>query len=339
MQKLTGLVLTVFLFSFQTLSAQSAYVNNLIDSTIDVMKKYAVNRKTVDWQKIADSAKLLASQADRPYQMGNSVRYIFKSINDFHGAFFYMDSTFQWQPNQINVSDSFRNEWKKGVRSITMMLEKNIGYLRVPSIPVATKEDFNTKAQSLNDSLCALLSKNNVQGLVLDLRLNGGGAMHPMILGLRQLLTDGKLGEFHTDITESWILKGNRFFVDTVAVSTIKPSCNIHAEKIPVVMITSPITGSSAENLIMAFKGRKNTILLGSRTAGYVTINNGYAINDTAFINLAIGYSSDRSGKLYTEAIDPEIPMTTVDKFNDISNDEKVKAAVKWIKKTVDGRQ
>ncbi|WP_336513857.1 S41 family peptidase [Pollutibacter soli] len=333
MQKSTGFILIAVLFSFQTLCAQSSYVSNLIDSTIDVMKKYAVNKKTVDWKGIADSAKLLAKDAEKPYQMGNSVRYIFKSINDFHGAFFYMDSTFQWQPNQVNVSDSFRNEWKKGVRSITMMLDKNIGYIRVPSMPIANKEEFNIKAQSLNDSLCSLLSKNNVKGLVVDLRLNGGGAMHPMILGLKQLLTDGKLGEFHTDITESWILKGNQFLIDTVAISTIKPFCNIDASKIPVVIITSPITGSSAENLIMAFKGRKNTILLGSRTAGYITINNGFAINDTAFINLAVGYSSDRSGKLYTEAIDPEIPMTAVDKFNDIPNDEKVKAAAAWIRR------
>ena len=87
--------------------------------------------------------------------------------------------------------------------------------------------------------------------------------------------------------------------------------------------------------MIIAFKGRKNTVLLGSKTAGYVTVNTGIPINDTAFMNLAVGYSADRSGKLYKEAIDPDIPLTGVDKFNNIANDEKVNVAVKWLKKRI----
>jgi C-terminal processing protease CtpA/Prc len=99
----------------------------------------------------------------------------------------------------------------------------------------------------------------------------------------------------------------------------------------PIVMLISPHTGSSAECLIIAFKGRNNTVLLGSKTAGYVTVNTGMPINNTAYINLAVGYSADRNEKIYKEAIEPDLPFTSVDKFNDIRNDEKVKAAIKWL--------
>ncbi|MEP7143081.1 MAG: S41 family peptidase [Ferruginibacter sp.] len=223
------------------------------------------------------------------------------------------------------------NEWKKGVQSITRVLDKNIGYLRIPSMPVATQDDFNTKAQKLNDSLCSLLQKQ-VKGIILDLRLDGGGAMHPMILGVEQLLTQGYIGSFRGKKKQDWFIKNDGFFVDTSIHSKITPTCNINAREVPVVMLISPHTGSAAECFIIAFKGRKNTVLLGSKTAGYVTVNTGIPINDTAFMNLAVGYSADRNGKIYKDAIEPDIPFTAVDKFNDIENDEKVKAAIKWLK-------
>ena len=96
-------------------------------------------------------------------------------------------------------------------------------------------------------------------------------------------------------------------------------------------MLTSAHTGSAAECFIIAFKGRTHTVLLGDATAGYVTVNTGIAINDTAFINLAVGYSADRNEKIYKEAIQPDISFTGIDKFNDIPNDEKVKAAIRWL--------
>ena len=146
-QKIT-LSISFFLFVMKpSLHAQSAEVKFLIDTTISIMKSNAVNANTVDWIVIRKDALMKAKDVINPYQLGPTMRYIYKSINDFHGAFFYKDSTFQWRRDEPDVSDSIMNEWKKGVRSITMVLDNNIGYLRIPSMPVATKEDFNSKAQ------------------------------------------------------------------------------------------------------------------------------------------------------------------------------------------------
>lgn len=298
------------------------------------MRANAVNAGGVQWDDLSKKAMIQANGIDNPYKLGPVMRWLFKSINDFHGAFFYRDSIFQWQRNENKISDSIMNEWKRGVQSNTKILEESIGYLRIPSMPISKQSEFNTKAQKLNDSLCSLLDQG-IKGIILDLRLDGGGAMHPMILGVEQLLKDGYLGSFRTKKKEDWLLKGNSFIVDTSRISTINPTCNVHAQEIPIVMLVSPHTGSAAECFIIAFKGRANTVLLGSHTAGYVTVNTGFPINDTAFMNLAIGYSADRNGKIYTEAIEPDIPFTSVDKFNDIENDEKVKAAVKWLKQHI----
>ncbi len=325
------IVLVILIVKLSVTTAQSNDVTFLIDTTITIMKQNVYDGGVINWTELKRQALLQAANITSPYQLGPVMRYLYKSINDFHGAFFYKDSTFQWQHNKLVISDSISNEWKKGVESKTMLLDGEIGYLRIPSMPVADKKDFNVKAQKLNDSLCILLNKH-VKGIILDLRLNGGGAMHPMILGLEQLLTPGRVGSFQTKIKEAWSIKENGFYVDTALISKINPTCNINAQKIPVVMLISPITGSAAECLIISFKGRKKTILLGSKTAGYVTVNTGIPINNEAFINLSVGFSMDRNGKVYKDAIEPDIPLITTDKFNDIQNDEKVRAATKWLK-------
>ena len=326
-------IVLLFFFSTKTalIHAQSNEVKFLIDTTISIMKNNAVNANTVNWDTLRSNVLIQAKDIDNPYNLGSSMRYLYKSIYDFHGAFFWKDSTFQWRHDVPEFSDSLMNEWKKGVQSITMVLDRNIGYLRIPSMPGGSREDFDRKAQTLNDSLCVLLGKN-IKGIILDARLDGGGAMFPMILGVKQLLSDGFIGSFRTKKKENWFIKNNGFFIDTTLLTEVNPKCEVNAQNIPVVILVGPGTGSSGEFFLMAFKGRKNTILLGSQTAGWVTVNTGIPINDTAFMNLSIGYGADRNGKMYKEALEPDMTIISVDKFNDIVNDEKIKAAIKWLK-------
>ncbi|HUZ61161.1 MAG TPA: S41 family peptidase [Hanamia sp.] len=331
MKQTIFIFLSLFLLTKTTLiHAQSNEVKFLIDTTISIMKNNSVNANTVNWDTLRHNALIQAKNIYNPFELGSTMRYLYKSINDFHGAFFWEDSTFQWHHYQPPISDSIMNEVKKGVKSITKVLDKNIGYLRIPSMPGGSKEDFDRKAQTLNDSLCVLLNRN-IKGIILDARLDGGGAMFPMILGVKQLLSQGLLGSFRTKKKQDWFIKSNCFFIDTTLITEVKPKCDVDAQNIPIVILIGPGTGSSGEFFLMAFKGRKNIILLGSQTAGWVTINGGIPINDTAYMNLSVGYGADRNGKIYKEALKPDITVTSVDKFNDIANDEKVKAAIKCL--------
>jgi carboxyl-terminal processing protease len=328
MKQIWLLFLTTTLFlKMNPVSAQSKEVRFLIDTCISIMKENAVNAKNVNWKVVRENALERSGGLTSPYELGPVMRYLYRSINDFHGSFFYKDSTFQWHHNDPVLSEAILNEFKKGVRIETEILANNIGYLRIPSMPVSTKADFYKKAQDLNDSLCSLFAKGII-GIILDLRLDGGGAMHPMILGVEQLLRQGRVGSFQVKKREDWFIKDNGFFVDTTKFSGITPKCSVNAQRIPVIMLISPATGSAAECLIIAFKRRKKTILLGSETAGYVTVNAGFPINDTAFMNLSVGYSADRRGKIYKKAIKPGISFNGPDDFNDIKNDKKVMAAV-----------
>lgn len=201
-------------------------------------------------------------------------------------------------------------------------------------MPFSSKKDCDSKAQNLNDSLCFLLEKN-IKGLIIDLRLNGGGAMYPMILGVQQLLKKGKVGSFQSKKNEKWYLSDSSFLIDTAVLASITPKCDINGQNIPIVMLISPPTGSSAEFFIIAFKGRQKIILLGSKTAGFTTGIEGFKINDAAFIMLSTSYGVDKNQRVYKNSIEPDIPFSSKDSFNDIPNDEKVKQAVKWLKQNI----
>jgi hypothetical protein len=328
--KFTTTVLAITCLMAGTAYAQSKEVKFLIDTSIAIMKTNAINRDKVDWGKLEKEVYSQIANKENAYQLGPVYRMLFKSLNDFHGGFYCWDSTYKWQRQAPEYSDSIKNEWKKGVFLEKEMLQDNIGYLRVPYMSFAERSELDKKAQSLNDSLCALLD-NNVTGIVLDLRLNGGGAMFPMMLGLEQLLQDGKIGSFTEGGTE-WILKDNSFRLDTAILTAITPKCQAANKNIPVAILIGPATGSSGEFLAMAFKERENTIFIGAETAGYITSTRGFVINDAVTLLLSTGYGRDRTGKVYDKALSPDIRMNEPDSFNDIKNDKKVLAGVKWIK-------
>lgn len=310
---------------------QSREVRFLIDTTITIMKNNAVNRDKVDWTKIEAAALSEAAGKENAYQLGPIFRMLFKTLNDYHGNISCWDSTYKWHRPEPEYSDSIKNEWKKGVFIQTEILPDQIGYLRVPYMSFAKRDELDKKAQGLNDSLCALLDQH-VTGIVLDLRLNGGGAMYPMMLGLEQLLRNGKLGSFEAKGHDDWIIKDNGFYLDTTTMTSIVPKCNIPDRNIPVAVLVGQGTGSSGEFLTVAFKKRENTIFIGSNTAGYVTTTQGFKINDAVWLMLSTGYGRDRQGQIYEQAISPDIYIDEPDSFNDIKKDKKVLAAVKWLK-------
>ena len=303
-------------------------IQHIIDTTITVMKANAVNAKKTNWITVKQHALEQAATLDNPYQMGKVMRDIYKAINDYHGAFFYRDSVFQWAGRNVIISDSVKSEWNRRSGIKTQMMNDKIGYIRVPAM---SGNNFNKKAQALNDSLCSILTQN-LKGIIIDLRINGGGAMHPMILGLMQIFGNGRLGAFKTKRTENWVLKNNQFIVDTTIEATIVPKCVIDAHALPCVLLIGTGTGSSGEFLTMAFKGRAKTVFIGTETAGWITVNNGFPLSKITFMNLSIGYGLDRNGRIYTQAIQPDIYLKKNDKFNSLVDDEKVKAAIKWLK-------
>jgi hypothetical protein len=76
-------------------------------------------------------------------------------------------------------------------------------------------------------------------------------------------------------------------------------------------VLTSRLTGSSGEGVVMAFRGRPDSRSFGEPTAGVPTGNAGYPLSDRAELYLTEGIGVDRTGATYQARIQPDPPVAT----------------------------
>ena len=160
--------------------------------------------------------------------------------------------------------------------------------------------------------------------------------MFPMILGLGQLQSPGKLGAFYTKgkkVNTNWYLKTNNFLLDTTILVSITPKCTFDEQQLPIVVLIGPATGSSGEFLTIAFKGRPKTLFIGNPTSGYDTSPIDFSINSEASIRVTIGTGLDRNDIPYDGPIKPDVTIKGTDNFTNPLKDDKINAAIDWLKK------
>jgi carboxyl-terminal processing protease len=91
--------------------AQSREVQFLLDTTLHIMKEKAVNTSKVNWPQIQKTVWNKASTITNPYQLGPIIRYLYQSLNDYHGRFSYKESVFKLNRKEKPVYDSIMKEW------------------------------------------------------------------------------------------------------------------------------------------------------------------------------------------------------------------------------------
>ena len=89
-----------------------------------------------------------------------------------------------------------------------------------------------------------------------------------------------------------------------VAVTGRPP--RLHRSRPPVAVLTSRLTGSSGEGVVMAFRGRPDSRSFGEPTAGVPTGNAPYPLSDRAELHLTEGIGVDRTGATYQARIQPD---------------------------------
>ena len=111
-----------------------------------------------------------------------------------------------------------------------------------------------------------LREHQDAAGVILDLRVNRGGDLAPMICALSPLLPDGPLlgvryanGQMNAmTLTDGAFSGGSGMKVESFKMP----------ETIPIAILTDEWTGSSGEAVLLAFRGLENVRSFGSPTAG-----------------------------------------------------------------------
>jgi carboxyl-terminal processing protease len=170
-------------------------------------------------------------------------------------------------------------------------------------------------------------------GWVVDLRRNTGGSLPPMLQAVGPILGDGKaVGYRARNGPTQWfaIEHGTLAGMGPAVAVTGRPP-RLHRPRPPVAVLTSRLTGSSGEGVVMAFRGRPDSRSFGEPTAGVPTGNAGYPLSDRAELYLTEGIGVDRTGATYQVRIQPDRLVASDWTRYGSPADPVVQAATRWL--------
>jgi carboxyl-terminal processing protease len=211
------------------------------------------------------------------------------------------------------------------------MLRGRFGYVEVTAFG-GTEAAAKRYTDQLSSIVRSLDNSRGLKGWIVDLRLNGGGNMYPMIAGLGALFGDGDLGSFHgpaQSVTWGYYAgeakAGNEAFAKVPKPYTLK-----HAGA-PIVVLIDKYTASSGEAVAVSFKGMPNVVFIGEPTRGLTSGNEVHTLSDGAILLLCEGFDADRTGKVYSGPIAPDVRAATNWWQYRTNNDGGLKAGLDWL--------
>ncbi|WBL27355.1 S41 family peptidase [Zunongwangia sp. HGR-M22] len=318
-------VIIVLFFGILSSAAQEKPIEKILSLT----KRNSIYTNNVDWDSLTPKVKEAVDlNANNTYdQLAPAVGILLDALDDSHSQLTYHDKH-SGRANPTDkferLNDSTRSILKSGAKLYTTKLE-NIGYIRIPC------SHNENDAQVFMEAFCGL-DINSLSGLIIDLRINTGGNMWPMIAGLAPILENGILGYFEQDsYLLEWKLKKNKIYNGKNKMIKFKKLCSLE-KPLKIAVLLGPITASSGEMTAIALKGKENVKFFGEKTAGYVTANSQINIEGELYYQLSSGFCLDRNKNEYRNCVAPDVEIIGGDAFNQLGKDQKVIKAIEWLR-------
>lgn len=130
---------------------------------------------------------------------------------------------------------------------------------------------------------------DGINKIILDLRNHIGGSLHDALSILQQIYGDTTLFK----ACNKWYSLKNGERIDEYIGTEL-------AFNGILLVLVSNKTASTGEIIALTFIGRKNVLVIGQPTAGYLSLNNYYEIDSKHILNLTISLFSDINDVEYT---------------------------------------
>lgn len=293
-----------------------------LDSAIYFMRAHSLYAGKVNWSKATKEAGVLAAKATTKEQLYPAIAHVFRQLNDHHGMFAQYNDVLRL-PDSTPVKRLTKNildEWAKGWRIKTAMIG-DIAYLRIPGMPVNSPGLIEKYANWLADSV-AVLASNKPAGWIIDLRMNTGGNILPMMSALAGFFEDGKLS-FSIDRkgkVTGWasVRDGIFYQEDTLRTRLKAPVPSL--QHVNVAVLIGAGTASSGEITAIHFQQRNRTKLFGEQTAGVANATEGFVFNhDKSYLLLTTAAMANKSGKKLPAFVLPAKTVKNNDMFTQLS--------------------
>ncbi|OJJ14704.1 hypothetical protein BKI52_41440 [marine bacterium AO1-C] len=327
----------------QTFSVKDS-INTFYDSLFYHLENRYLYKNEVDWGNIKPYIKQKALKSPSFAASLKTTTQLFDTIGGSHlnifSSFGWFKSTLGKPLSQKDFNVEFLKKYQKKPPFEVQVLNKQYGYVMIPGMLLMdiSQDSLNRKTQSMYDAILKAQQAYNLKGWIVDLRFNIGGNVYPMLAALYHLLGNAVVYKV-LDINkqplkkQTHTLKNGAFYsgpkMETVAKVNGTPNV-----KIPVALIIGKMTGSAGELIAVGFRGRKNVVTIGETSYGLLTCNDMVKLPFGVKITLTYGYLADKNN-VYTEAIEPNIKVVKQANFKDLTKDQNVVEAIRFI----NGRQ
>lgn len=332
-------IIGVLLLLFVNHSAIAQMADSLrlhIDSCLSVLQQNSLYAHLVKWPQTRAKVFEKAKRAKYKSETFEALKIAFNALGDRHAAYYQYDDKYKLSNTALmnRYSDSLKAAWTLGPRIDSRMIGK-IAYFSAPFMGVNKQEQIDWYANWLYDEI-AKLQKQNPKGWVIDLRLNGGGNIRPMLTGLSMFFGDG-IVSYYIDkagkASDEAAFSNGDFLMDGKIQAIVKNKIASIANMKVAVLIGAG-TASSGEITAAVFSKRHNTLLLGDSTAGLANATNGFVFNGNKnYFLISTAYIANQLKIPFPETIQPNLFIKGNDAFNDIGNDTTVKKAIEWLKR------
>lgn len=314
-----------------------------MDSAFALIRTRGLHADKVDWD--TDAEKYYQKALAQPTFRASLTVFedLFNQMEDAHSAV-WIDSTAFKGGLHLREKRTYNEDLEKafsgGEAKLMATLIQNYGYIRIPYINPGSQELSveNEWSQRIQDMICAIYSPE-IKGWILDLRLDGGGDMYPMITGIQQLLGEGNFGfiQHKNGSSTSWFIRDRGTWEDTTMIAKLEKPCLPDLTQQKVVVLIGQNTASSGEITALAFKGRPNTHFIGEKSGGLMTANYLYEmpfgegiLPMGILLVLAEANECDRNHQPHTFIYPDQESHGKMD-FKNLDQDEQIKEAIEWL--------
>jgi len=341
MRSILYLVMVINMCSLSSAVGQSQSSQDSIEifyeELLDNLESKYIYRKDVVWKDIREWTLEKVEKASSLEEAMMEVSPLFDSIKCNHCYLFAPNDYYASSLNKPLKADDFSEAFKEELESKpsfeVKLLDGEIGYINIPGMLMIDlpQDSLNIETQKMYDQVAALIIDVELKAWIVDLRFNTGGNVYPMLAALQPLLGDNivyKAMGVDGNITMEHRLRDGGFYSgDTLELKIDMPvEANL---EIPVALFSRKMTGSSGEDILVAFKDRRNTIVIGEESYGLLTGNDLFELPYDTQVALTTSFIVDANG-VYEASIIPDLTVVKQDNFKDLLQDGLVIKAVEF---------
>lgn len=331
---------------------------------ITIIQQHALDGDKPDWKAIA--AKIAA---EKPSNSDVQIRAVLAAYNDPHAKLLTREEAVTWKAGAAltpepgtesaaeaaasseppSAPDPAHAESAHSQPAIpeapwSKMIQRSVAYVGLPPCNTGDPQAIQAYSHALRTQINILTSRR-ARWWIIDLRLNGGGNVWPMLGGLQPMLGNGvafRSLQPH-GVEQRFGCAGNTAWLEHDASRTpqftvadvqefVQPAV---CERLAVLI--GPWTMSSGEMITVALMSKPHARTFGEPTAGLTTITNFFPLSDGSILVLPTGRVAPPVGA----AIVGQIQPAEIVPFGDwpLIDDATVAAALKWIHEAPAGNQ